>query len=130
MVDGVWSGGTWASWGRDNKESPVRVCGRGASDYHFEVKCVDGTASPYLAAAALIAGGMDGVRRKAALTMQGLQGLASLLSDAERKAKGVTTRLPLEITDARKALKADQALTKALGEELVKTYLTVNEVSI
>ncbi|KZT32200.1 glutamine synthetase/guanido kinase [Sistotremastrum suecicum HHB10207 ss-3] len=27
VKDGIWSGGTWVCWGRDNKECPVRLCG-------------------------------------------------------------------------------------------------------
>ena len=129
MQDGVWSGGTWVSWGRDNRESPVRVCGRGAPDYNFEIKSVDGTACPYLAAAALLAGGLDGVRRAAVLQMQGLTGLASELSEAQRKEKGVTTRMPLNIEEARRALSENKILVKMLGEEFVEAYIAVNKVS-
>ncbi|KAH8116223.1 glutamine synthetase/guanido kinase [Phellopilus nigrolimitatus] len=127
MVDGVWSGGTWVAWGRDNREAPVRLCGRGGADAHFEVKSVDGTACPHLAVAALLAGGMAGVRAGARLEIRGLNGLASELSEGERAEHGVVTRMPLNIEEAREALRTDEVLTKALGEEFVKSYLSVNK---
>ncbi|KAI5117124.1 hypothetical protein M0805_007971 [Coniferiporia weirii] len=127
MVDGVWSGGTWVSWGRDNREAPVRLCGRGAANVHFEVKSVDGTACPHLAAAALLAAGMAGVRAKEALRVRGLYVPASTLSEAERRENGVTTRMPLTIDEAREALKKDEVLKGALGEAFVQSYLSVNK---
>lgn len=128
MVDGAWSGGTWVAWGRDNREAPIRVCGRGAPDYNFEIKSVDGTACPYLAVAALLAGGLDGVRQQMPLTMHGISGPANELSESARLEKEVTTRMPLRIEEARKALLEDKVLVKALGVEFVGTYLAVNEV--
>ncbi|THH03709.1 hypothetical protein EW145_g6067 [Phellinidium pouzarii] len=98
--------------GRDNRETPVRLCGRGAAagDVHFEVKSVDGTAVPHLAVAALLA------------AVQ-----ASELSEAQRMERGVTTRMPLTIEQAHVALEKDVILQKALGEHFVKSYLSVNK---
>ena len=51
--DGLWSGGTFAAWGTDNREAAVRLTG--APDKHrFEVRTVDGTASPHLSLAAIL----------------------------------------------------------------------------
>ena len=58
MHDGIWSGGTYAAWGTDNREAPVRACGP-AGHHHFEVKSVDATSTPHLALAAIIAAGVS-----------------------------------------------------------------------
>jgi len=127
MLDGVWSGGTWVSWGTDNRECPVRLCGvRG--NHHFEVKSLDGTANPYFALSAMLAAGMLGVRRGAKLTAQDCSSVpAAMMSDTERVTAGVTKRMPLKVEEARKCLREDTALVKELGEELVTKYLAVNE---
>lgn len=130
MVDGAWSGGTWAAWGRDNRETPVRLCGRGAHDVHFEVKSVDGTAVPHLAAAALLAAGMAGVRAREQLHVRGVKMVPNELSEHERERAGISTRMPLAIEDARAALDGDDVLKKALGEEFVKSFLSVNKVRL
>ncbi|KAG6013895.1 hypothetical protein E4U41_004983, partial [Claviceps citrina] len=54
--DGVWAGGTWVAWGTQNRETPLRKI-RGS---HWEVKCIDGLANPYLAMAALVSAGTGG----------------------------------------------------------------------
>jgi glutamine synthetase len=130
-VDGVWSGGTYVAWGRDNRETPVRLCGIGADDpnLNFEVKCVDATANPYLAVAALLSAGLDGVRKGMELTVGKCQVPASLMTVEERKSKGVDVRLPLNVEEARAALLADEVIRKAMGEELVEKFLATNKVS-
>ncbi|OBZ77907.1 Protein fluG [Grifola frondosa] len=37
VFDGIWSGGTYASWGTDQREAPVRLCGP-PGHHHFELK--------------------------------------------------------------------------------------------
>ncbi|EJD07922.1 glutamine synthetase/guanido kinase [Fomitiporia mediterranea MF3/22] len=140
MVDGAWSGGTWVCWGRDNREAPVRLAGRGPrpplgnanqnveTDYHFEIKSVDGTASPYLAIAALLSAGLSGVYNRSKLTSVGLSSIvASDLSEAERKKCGVVNRMPLSIDEARKALQENKVLRDDFGEEFIEAYLSVNK---
>lgn len=130
MVDGVWSGGTWVAWGRDNREAPVRLCGRGvgAGDVHFEVKSLDGTACPHLAIAALLAAGMSAVRDRTELHVRGVKVAPSGMSEQERERAGISARMPLTVEEARKALDDDVVLKQALGEEFVRCYLSVNKV--
>ena len=131
-IDGIWSGGTYVAWGRDNRETPVRLCGRGADDpnLNFEVKCLDATANPYLAISALLAAGLDGVKNGAQLEVGMCQVPPYLMTDVERAKKGVTKRLPLNVEDARDALRSNEVIQKALGEELVEKFLAVNEVCL
>lgn len=102
--------------------------GGGGSSVHFEVKSVDGTANPYLAMAALLAAGMEGVRTRKTLEVHGVGLPPNELSEAERASAGVTTRMPLTIEEARTALEEDEVLKGALGREFVKLFLSVNKV--
>ncbi|KAG1803000.1 hypothetical protein EV424DRAFT_1517903 [Suillus variegatus] len=137
MLDGIWSGGTWVAWGRDNREAPVRLCVPAASvdpelatnapsKNHFEVKCVDGTSSPYLVLASLIGSGLLGIQSQAALVEQDCDTPAVLMTEAEREAVGVTRRMPMSWEEARAALEADEALKSLLGG-LVDGFLAAGE---
>ncbi|KAG2129655.1 uncharacterized protein EDB93DRAFT_1182164 [Suillus bovinus] len=138
MLDGIWSGGTWVAWGRDNREAPVRLCVPAASldpnpatnapsKNHFEIKCVDGTSSPYLVLASLIGSGLLGIQSQAPLVEQDCATPAALMTEAEREAVGVTRRMPMSWEEARAALKADEELKGVLGV-LVDGFLSAGEL--
>ncbi|CDO77530.1 hypothetical protein BN946_scf184912.g29 [Trametes cinnabarina] len=127
MLDGIWSGGTYASWGADNREAPVRLCGpRG--HHHFEIKCVDATATPHLALAALVGAGLRGIVDGALLTVNDCTKPVAEMSVHEREAVGLAnpTRLPTDIAKARDALRADAVMKEVLGAHFVETYIAVN----
>ncbi|QRW23425.1 glutamine synthetase [Rhizoctonia solani] len=63
VMDGVWSGGSWVCWGRENKEAPLRLCGSGKG-FNIEIKSFDGTANPYLGLAAVLGAGVAGLSAK------------------------------------------------------------------
>ncbi|KAJ8590641.1 hypothetical protein M405DRAFT_932686 [Rhizopogon salebrosus TDB-379] len=109
MVDGIWSGGTWIAWGTHNRETPVRLCvpptyppstaqtrplsARSAiptanppSGNHFEVKCVDGTSSPYLAFSGLLGAGLLGIQSRSPLIEMDCRATAATMTEAEREA--------------------------------------------
>lgn len=131
MLDGIWSGGTYACWGTDNREAPLRLCGP-AGGHHFEVKCVDGTATPHLVFAALVAAGLRGIVDGAVLATGDCTKAVYAMSIAERTAVGLANavKLPQTIRDARASLGADMGMKDLLGEDFVETYLNVNEVSL
>lgn len=57
VVDDQWTGGTWVSWGTQNRECPLRRIGGG----HWEMRCLDGLANMYFVMAGIIAAGMLGL---------------------------------------------------------------------
>ena len=71
----------------------------------MEIRLGDGAANPYLAYAAALAAGLDGIER-------GLE----LPEDAQG------APLPTSFGDALAALKADPVLISAVGEKLVDTF--------
>lgn len=62
----TWSG-AYQCWGQENREAPLRTaCPPGTQDglvSNFEIKSFDGCANPHLGLAAIIASGIDGLRR-------------------------------------------------------------------
>ncbi|KAJ5820342.1 hypothetical protein N7474_005933 [Penicillium riverlandense] len=71
VESGVWAGSEWVAWGFQNRETPVRKVGPG----HWEFKSLDGLANPYLAVAAVLAGGYLGLKADMPLTIQDCTGM-------------------------------------------------------
>jgi glutamine synthetase len=124
----------WSSaytvWGPDNREGAVRVASRFKSDEegssNAELKSADASANPYLALGAVIAAGLDGVRRKLD------PGEPTLIdpgnySDAERQQRGIK-RFPTNLKESLDAFERDTVLTSALGPLLTKAYLAVKRL--
>ncbi|CAG8793825.1 24200_t:CDS:2, partial [Racocetra persica] len=124
VVDNCWAG-SWICWSVENRETPVRVCYRPRTgpdgkylDVHFELKCVDATSNPYLTISAIIASGVDGIKKEMQLTTSPMLDNPAALSNEERKKRGVTERMPGNLPDTLKALREDKVLIEALGEPM------------
>ena len=124
-----WSS-AYTAWGPDNREGAVRVASRYKSDEegtaNAELKAADLSMNPYLAYGALIAAGLDGVRRKLDPGAPTLIDPGNL-SDAEREQLGIK-RYPTSLNEALDALAADAVLTGALGDLLATSYLAVKRL--
>ena len=126
LAPGMWAS-AYAAYGPDNREAAVRlvspVAGRESATANVELKPVDVTSNPYLALAAVLAAGMDGMER-------GLHpGEPTLvdpttLGDEERLSMGIRP-LPASPDEALDALEGDRALVQALGEPIVRTHVAV-----
>ncbi|KAJ5692008.1 protein fluG [Penicillium macrosclerotiorum] len=118
---GIWSGGEYAAWGWENRETPLRRIGL----THFEVKLVDGLANPYLALCALFAAGIDGIRSGLPLTGGNCPKAPEELSVDERHQLGVEVRLPKTLQDSLDALEKNTRLYELMGAPIISTYTTV-----
>ncbi|CAG9953967.1 unnamed protein product [Clonostachys rosea f. rosea IK726] len=121
VQDGCWAGGTWVAWGTQNRETPLRKI----EGSHWELKCIDGLANPYLALSAVLLAGMQGVADKEELVWGDCIEDPALLSSSERQRLNVQARLPRSIWEALEALTQDSVLRELLGHELVQRYLDV-----
>ncbi|KAG8699163.1 hypothetical protein FRC09_006784 [Ceratobasidium sp. 395] len=95
VMDGVWSGGAWVCWGRENKEAPIRLCGSGKG-FNVELKAFDGLANPYLGLAAVLAAGVAGLEKGKALEMRDCRLVASELTAERRGAMQIVTKMPTQ----------------------------------
>jgi len=106
------TGATWApayiSYGDNNRSTMVRV-----PKGRLELRLPDGACNPYLATAAVIAAGLDGIDRK---LEPGTPRNVNLYewSDAQLKEAGIGL-LPQNLGAALDALEADELITSALG---------------
>ena len=115
--------GAFAVWGYDNREAAIRVT-RGAT--RFELKTCDATSNPYLALGALIAAGLDGVRRGLELPRD-VAVDPGHYSDDERRRRGIAP-LPRSLGEALEALAADKMLCESLGSARARAYLAVKRM--
>jgi glutamine synthetase len=116
--------GAFRVWGYENREAAVRVTrARDGGAARLELKTCDATANPYLALGALIAAGLDGIRRKleppAEVTID-----PGHLPEDERRRLGID-RLPQSLGQALDALARDQVLLGSLGPARSRAYLAV-----
>jgi glutamine synthetase len=126
LAPGMWSS-AFAAYGLDNREAAVRlaspVAGRESATANVEIKPVDVTSNPYLALAAVLAAGMDGMNRDLDPGEPTMVDPATLGED-ERAARGIRP-LPASPDEALDALERDAVLVDAVGEPLVRTHVAV-----
>ena len=126
FAPGMWSS-AYAAYGLDNREAAVRlaspVAGRESATANVEIKPVDVTSNPYLALAAVLAAGIDGMDRNLD-PGEPVQVDPATLDDEERASCGIRP-LPDSLDEALDALEKDDVLIEAIGEALVRTHVAV-----
>lgn len=123
LRDGFWAGGRWIAWGTQNRETPLRKI----EGSHWEVKCLDGMANPYLALSALLAAGMLGLQEGEKLVWGDCEVDPATLTDNDKRELNVEKMLPASLEESLAALREDTGLVRMLGEELAERYVTVKE---
>ena len=112
------SGATWSPnavvYGSNNRTAMIRVPSPG----RLENRAVDASCNPYLATAAMVAAGLDGVDRELDPGSP-ITGMASPF--------GAET-LPRTLAEALDALEVDTVLRDALGEEAVAEFIAVKRL--
>ena len=126
LAPGMWSS-AFTAYGLDNREAAVRlaspVAGAESATANVEIKPVDVTANPYLALAAVLAAGMDGMERDLDPGEPTTVDPATL-SEGERTERNIHP-LPASLDESLDALERDEVLIEALGEPIVRTHLAV-----
>ena len=112
-LTGTQSGFTWTpafvSYGDNNRTQMIRTAGPG----HLEDRTVSAACNPYLALAAYLSAGLDGVRRELDPGEPNLGNMYELGLD-EIKRRGIAL-LPQSLPEALAALREDDVIQAALG---------------
>lgn len=125
VVGRALSGATWApayiAYGDNNRTAFVRIPGG-----RIELRLPDASVNPYLASAAILAAGMDGVKRK---LDPGKPNNTNLYEySLEEIAKKGIKLLPQSLTEAIDALEQDKVVCGALGPELAKEFIDLKRM--
>jgi glutamine synthetase len=125
LQPGHWSG-AFACWGLENREAAVRLCAATRGNPHgasVELKCIDPSANPYLAAAVFLELALEGLAGGTPLPPEVTVDPASLTPD--ETARTGTVRLPADQAAALAALEASSLARRLLGEEILEALIAV-----
>jgi glutamine synthetase len=116
------TGSTWApayiSYGNNNRSTMVRIpYGR------LELRLPDGSCNPYLATAAVIAAGLDGVKRELHPGAGHANNLYDL-SPAQMREQGIGI-LPQSLGEAIDQLESNKVIRDALGDSLSEEFIKI-----
>lgn len=109
---------TKAIWSKDNRTAGYRLCGEGSKGIRVECRVGGSDLNPYLAMAALIAAGIDGIERKLELE-------PAFTGDAYG-ARDVR-EIPRTLRSAAVALNGSAMLRHAFGDDVVEHYVRAAE---
>ena len=104
---------TKAVWSADNRTAGFRVCGAHTKAVRVECRIPGSDVNPYLACAALLAAGLDGIEQKMALEPEMRGDMYS--------AKGIR-EIPHNLREAADLLNKSQMLRQAFGDDVIDHY--------
>src|SRR5437588_437391 len=114
----------YISWARINRSALIRIpqASRGRPEAtRLELRCPDPSCNPYLAFSAMLAAGLDGVKRGLELPKPVEENLYHF-DDAALQKQGVKT-LPGSLEEALNELAADEVVQSALGAHVCEWFL-------
>ncbi len=111
---------TAVAWGRDNRTCAYRVIGHG-SGLRVECRIPGADANPYLALAALVAGGLHGVDHKIAL---------GPAFEGNAYASDRLTHVPRTLGEAAGLFQESMVARQAFGDDVVDHYVNMARVEI
>ena len=110
---------TVIGWGHDNRSCAVRLVGKGAGA-RMENRIPGADVNPYLATAAMLAGGLYGIE-------QGLELEPELVGNAYESDK---PRVPSTMADARERFASSEVARACFGDEVVEHYVNMADVEL
>ncbi len=110
---------TTIAWGLDNRTCAVRLVGRGAGA-RMENRLPGADVNPYLALAAMLAGGLHGIENELPLEDE-------LVGNAYASDR---PRVPATMAEARERFAGSDLARKALGDEVVDHYVNMADVEL
>ena len=105
------------AWSTGNRSALIRIPTPRGQGTRVELRCPDPACNPYLAFAACLAAGLDGIQRQ----LTPLEAVHENLYTLEAQQAG--DRLPDTLETAIQALQADRVVTDALGAHITEQYV-------
>ena len=118
LVDGFWAP-VKPTWGLDNRTASFRVIPGSPKSTRLETRCPGADINPYLAVAACIAAGLDGIERKLALATAPIEG-------TNRGAENVP-RAPRTLIETTRAFRQSERARDWFGDEFVEHFAATRE---
>lgn len=116
----------YISWSDSNRSTLVRIPAARGMKTRTEVRSVDVAANPYLAIAAILRAGLDGISGNCEMVAPIYENLYAM-NDDERTALGVDS-LPANLYDAIVEFKKDKLIQEAMGEHTVAKMIEAKTI--
>jgi len=115
----------YISWSTANRSALIRIPSARGKSTRVELRCPDPSCNPYLAIAACLAAGLDGIEKGMVPPAEVTDNIFAM-TDVERLEKGIGN-LPKSLELALEEFKKDDVIKAALGEHIVKQYIEGKE---
>ncbi len=111
----------YLAWSAANRSSLIRIPAKRGASTRIELRNPDPSCNPYLAVAASLAAGIDGIRNKIKPPAETSANIYHM--DAkEREARGIAS-MPASLLEAINELKQSGAMEKMLGEHIFNKFI-------
>lgn len=111
----------YVAWSGSNRSPLVRVPSARGNSTRLEIRSVDPAANPYLAIAAVLEAGLDGIRNQ--ITPEDSVDRNIYVMDEGERQENHISNLPDNLHNATKALQADPVMKSALGDHLYQSFV-------
>ncbi|HEY8417623.1 MAG TPA: type I glutamate--ammonia ligase [Limnochordales bacterium] len=111
----------YVAWSAKNRSALIRVPAAGGQSSRIELRSPDPSCNPYLAFAAIIAAGLDGIKKGMTPPPETQENIYHMTPE-ERKARGIVS-LPGSLEEALECFLADQVIVDAMGPHVVDAFL-------
>ncbi|MEO7743332.1 MAG: glutamine synthetase, partial [Usitatibacter sp.] len=118
LVDGFWAP-VKPTWGVDNRTASFRVIKGGAKSTRLETRCPGADMNPYLATAAVLAAGLDGVEKGLKLTTPPITG-------TNQGAENIP-RAPRSLLETARVYRESKVARDWFGDEFVDHFAATRE---
>lgn len=116
----------YIAWSGQNRSPLIRIPSSRGLSTRVEVRSVDPSANPYMALAAILQAGLDGIKNKLACPAPVDQNIYEMNRE-EREAVGIQD-LPSTLYTALKAMRENDTVKKALGNHIYNQFINSKSI--
>ena len=116
----------YIAWSMANRSPLVRIPDSRGARTRLELRQPDPSCNPYLALAAMLVSGLDGIKNKIDPPEPVGQNIYKM-TDADLKSAGIE-RMPANLHEALAALQEDELITGALGRHVIDAFLRAKRI--
>ncbi|WLD95248.1 type I glutamate--ammonia ligase [Alkalihalobacillus sp. AL-G] len=116
----------YVAWSMQNRSPLIRIPASRGLSTRIEVRSVDPAANPYLAMAAMLAAGLDGIKNKLQAP-DPIDRNIYVMDKDEREEAGITD-LPATLKDALEVFRKSEIMTTALGAHATEHFIELKEI--
>lgn len=115
----------YIAWSATNRSSLIRIPAAEGDAVRMELRCPDAAANPYLALAAILRAGLDGIKKKT-VPPESVDCNIFRMSGEERKKRNIE-ELPGTLAEAVSCMEKDAFMRQTLGDHVFEKYIALKK---